>query len=92
MSSREGPFRAGLLPSTFRREEQAILPLHEDSVETHDRRGLEYDSASSEPKRADAGCTEAGNEAIDGSQIRCSLAGPIKDQQLMPEQDGLGKN
>jgi hypothetical protein len=61
-------------------------------VETHDRRGLEYDGASSEPKRADPGYTEAGNEAIDRSQIGRPLTATIKDQQLMPEKHGLGDN
>jgi hypothetical protein len=61
-------------------------------VESNDRRGLENDGASSEPKRADPGCAEAGNEAIDGSQIGRPLTATIKDQQLMPEQHGLSDN
>ena len=61
-------------------------------METHDRRGLEYYRASDEPKREDEACTEAGDNAIHRSQIPYSLAGAIKDQELMPEQYGLGDN
>jgi aspartate/methionine/tyrosine aminotransferase len=85
-------FGAWCPPAVFGSEEQTILSFHEGFVETHDRRGLEYYRASDEPKREDEACTEAGDNAIHRSQIRCSLAGAIKDQQLMPEQYGLGDN
>jgi hypothetical protein len=51
---------------------------------------LQNDGGMKDPCRAHEKGPQAGDDPIRGTQVGCTLAPAIEDQQLMPDQYGFG--
>jgi hypothetical protein len=80
---------ARLLPDRVR-EQQAILPSLQCAMKTEERGGLQDNRGTDQPARAHEEHVHAGNDAIREAEIRCTLPGPIQDQELLFEEHGFG--
>jgi hypothetical protein len=66
-----------------RRKQEAIFPLDQRALETHERGGLQDDRGPAQAAGAHEECTHAGDQAIRWPEIGRTVPGPIEDQQLV---------
>src|SRR5215471_6005542 len=91
MRSWLGPFRArpAALP---RRKQLAVLSIAQRTVEMQQGGRFQNDGGTKDTCRAQEQGTQAGDDPIRGTQVGRALAPAIEDEQLMPDQHGLGDN
>jgi hypothetical protein len=80
----------GLAPA-FRGEEQAVLALGQDLVKVQQGRRFQSDGRTDQTGGPQEQGAPTGDDAIREAEVGSALAGAIEDQQLMFEEDGLGK-
>jgi hypothetical protein len=68
-----------LLPDRGR-EQQAIFPRLQCSMNSEQRGGLQDNHGTDQPARPHEERTHVGDDAICEAEIRCSFPGPIEDQ------------
>jgi hypothetical protein len=85
-----GTLGTGFAPD-FRGEEQAVLALSEDLVKVQEGRRLYHDGRTDPPGRPYKQSAPAGDEPIREAEVGSAVAGAIEDQQLMFDEEGLGK-
>ena len=76
----------------LRRKQQAVLSFPQDTVEMEQSGRLQNDGGTENACRAHEKSAQAGDDTIRGTQVGCTLAAAIEDQQLMPDQRGFGNN
>ena len=85
-SRRAGPTAAP------RRKQHAILSFAQHTVEMQQSGRLQNDGGTKDTCWAHEQRAQAGDNPIRGTQVGCTLAPAIEDQQLMPDQHGFGDN
>jgi hypothetical protein len=85
----DGSLWARLLPE-LGREQPAIFPRRQRSMEPQKCRGFQDDRGTDQPARAHKERTHAGDDAISEAEIGCTFAGTIEDQQLVLDEHGFG--
>jgi hypothetical protein len=86
-----GALRAGRTPAD-RREQQAILALHQGPMELHDGGQFDDDGCPQQAGGAQPPSAEGGDNTIDRPQVWGPLAGAVQHQQLLLEEYGLGND
>jgi hypothetical protein len=74
------------------REQQAIFPVLQRSMEAQKREGSQDDRRTDQPPRADEEPTHSDDDPIREAKIGCTFSGTIEDQQLLPDEHGFGHN
>src|SRR5262245_35811622 len=74
------------------RKQQAVLSFPQHTLEMEQSGRLQNDGGTENLHRAYEEGAQAGDDAIRGPQVWCTLAAAIEDQQLMPDQHGFGDN
>jgi hypothetical protein len=76
----------------FGRKQHAVLSFPQQTVEMQQSGRLQNDGGTENACRAYEKGTQTGDNPIGGAQVGCTLAAPIEDQELMPDQRGFGNN
>ena len=76
----------------LRRKQHAVLSFPQQTVEMQQSGRLQNDGGTENACRAYEKGTHTGDNPIGGPQVGCTLAAPIEDQELMPDQRGFGNN
>jgi hypothetical protein len=74
------------------RKQHAVLSFAQHTVEMQQRGRLQNDGGTNDTCRAHEQGAQAGDDPIRGTQVGRTLAPAIEDEQLMPDQHGLGDN
>ena len=74
------------------RKQHAVLSFPQQTVEMQQSGRLQNDGGTENACRAYEKGTQTGDNPIGGAQVGCTLAAPIEDQELMPDQRGFGNN
>ena len=83
------PFRAGLPRARRRREQPAVLATHQGLMKRQERRGAEGDGDLSDASWTEEERPESAEQPVAQRQVRRSMAGTAKDDQLLLEQEIL---
>jgi hypothetical protein len=83
--------RAGSTPALGRKQ-PAVLSFPQQVVQMQQGGGLQNDGGTEDACRPHQEGEQTGDEAIGGAQVGRTLASTIEDEQLMPEQRGLGNH
>jgi hypothetical protein len=73
-------------------KQHAVLSFAQHTVEMQQSGRLPNDGGTKDSRRAHEQGTQAGDDPIRGTQVGGTLAPAIEDEQLMPDQHGLGDN
>jgi hypothetical protein len=71
-------------------KQQAVLAFFQDIVPVQQGRGPQTDGSTEQARRLHEQGAQAGDDPICGTQVGRTLAAPIEDQQLLPEQHRFG--
>ena len=74
----------------FGRKQDAVLSLAQQAVEMQQRGRLQNNSGTENTSRTDEKRAQPAEDPVCGAQVGRALAPSIEDQQLMPENQGLG--
>jgi hypothetical protein len=74
------------------RKQHAVLSFAQQTVEMQQRGRLQNDGGTKDTCRAHEQGAQAGDDPIRGTQVGRTLTPAIEDEQLMPDQHGLGEN
>jgi len=75
-----------------RRKQHAVLSFAQHTVEMQQSGRLQNDGVTKDTCRAHEQRAQVGDDPIRGTQVGCTLAPTMEDQQLMPDQHGFGDN
>jgi len=78
--------------SAFWREQQTGLSFPQRFVEMQQSCRPQNDDSTQKARRANEKRARTGNSAIGRAQVGRTLAAPIQDQKLMPDQHGFGNH
>ena len=76
----------------FRRKQDAVLSFAQDGVEMQQSGRFQNNSGAENTGPADEKRAQPGDDPINHAQVGRTLAPAIENQQLMPDQHGLGHN
>jgi hypothetical protein len=74
------------------RKQHAVLSLAQRTVEMQQSGRLQNDGGTKDTCRAHEQRPHTGDDPIRGTQVGCTLAPAIEDEQLMPDQHGFSDN
>jgi hypothetical protein len=85
------PYRSRPMAASGRKQ-LLVLSFGEHGVKIQQGRGLHNNGRPEHPCAANEESTQAGDETVRAAEVRCSLATPIEDQELMFDQHGFGND